>query len=232
MSLFFKNFSIKLVIIPVISVTLIAGCSNFNKQTSNATKDSSNKKVVDINQPSSTGKSTSGTNTLPPNSNNASDKDSIKILLSNIMQLAKQGKIIDCEFAAKTTVIDDIEKKWGKPNKTDWVPSAKGMYATYTQHNVAFGFNKGSQIFEVRSFDDKIKKVSLFKVKEVFGKPAYDVKTGNQEIIGYIANDEFKMLFVFPEPTSNNPDPLLDHYSILYPRGTVNIMADDPGRQW
>ncbi|MHB8076606.1 alpha/beta fold hydrolase [Desulfosporosinus fructosivorans] len=25
---------------------------------------------------------------------------------------------------------------------------------------------------------------------------------------------------------------VMDHYNVLYPQGTVNSMADDPGRQW
>ncbi|BAH07676.1 YjgB family protein [Clostridium kluyveri] len=81
--------------------------------------------------------------------------------------------------------------------------------------------NKGSRIFEVRSFDSGIKKITLSKVKEVFGTPAYDVKSNGEEIIGYVATKEFKILFVFPQSESNNKDLLLDHYSVLYPQGTL-----------
>jgi len=66
----------------------------------------------------------------------------------------------------------------------------------------------------------------------VLGEPAYDKKVKGEEIIGYVANNDFKLLLVFPEPTEKNPSPLMNHYSVLYPRGTVNSMADDPGRQW
>ncbi|WP_042330695.1 DUF4309 domain-containing protein [Desulfosporosinus orientis] len=64
------------------------------------------------------------------------------------------------------------------------------------------------------------------------GTLAYDVKDNGQEIIGYTAGSEFKVEMVFTQPTSANPNPVMDHYNILYPRGTVNSMADDPGRQW
>lgn len=40
------------------------------------------------------------------------------------------------------------------------------------------------------------------------------------------------ILLVFPRASNTNPDPSLDHYSILYPQGTVNNMANDSGRQW
>lgn len=161
----------------------------------------------------------------------SSEKTSTTIL-SNLMQLAKDGKVINCDFAAKTNVLEDVTKKWGEAYKTEWISSAKGLYATYSKYNMVFGSNKGSQIFEVRSFDNKIKNISLSEVKEEFGTPSYDVKVGGEEIIGYIAGTEFKLLLVFPMPTSKNENPLMDHYSVLYPRGTVNSMADDPGRQW
>ncbi|APM40530.1 YjgB family protein [Clostridium kluyveri] len=233
MTPFKKCISTKSIIIFSMLVTLMTGCSS----TSNSANNSSNnaEKVIDsTKQNSNTGDSKSSTN-KPSNSshNNSSNvEDSSEVFLPNIMQLAKQGKVINCEFADKINVIEDVEEKWGEPDKTDWVPAAKGNYATYSEHNIVFGFNKGSRIFEVRSFDSGIKKITLSKVKEVFGTPAYDVKSNGEEIIGYVATKEFKILFVFPQSESNNKDPLLDHYSVLYPQGTVNSMADDPGRQW
>lgn len=158
--------------------------------------------------------------------------DSKTAMLSNMMVLAKQGKVINCNFAAKTTTIDTVMKAWGQANKTDYVASAKGTYATYTNHNVVFGFNMGEQIFEIRSFDTQLKSLSLAKVKETFRTPAYDSKTSNEEIIGYTAGTEFKIEMVFSLPTKDNPNPVMDHYNVLYPSGTVNSMASYPGRQW
>ncbi|GIP39048.1 hypothetical protein J31TS4_23280 [Paenibacillus sp. J31TS4] len=162
----------------------------------------------------------------------SSNGDAQRELLSRIMKLAKQGKIINSEFPVKTTVIEDIEKKLGKPEKVDWVPNAKGNYAVFSKYNVVFGFNKGSQIFEARSFDKKLNEISLSMVKKVFGTPAYDVESNGEEILGYVANSEFKILLVFPKPSNSNSDPVMDHYSVLYPRGTFNNMSNDPGRQW
>ncbi|ETI68757.1 M56 family metallopeptidase [Neobacillus vireti] len=183
---------------------------------SNTTQDKTNKASVSKN------------NTAAISSNG----DTQRKLLSSVMQLAKQGKIINSDFPVKTTIIDDVEKKLGTPDKVDWVPNAKGNYAVFSKDNVVFGFNKGSQIFEARSFDKKLNELSLSMVKEVFGTPAYDVKSNGEEIIGYVANSEFNILLVFPEPSKSNPDPVMDHYSVLYPKGTVNNMSNDPGRQW
>lgn len=226
--------------IVAISLTFLVGCSSITKSLSDNKNSDTNK-----NEISDSSNIKSDTNEEKPYSNdvvsidseNNSSKqikqdNSQKLLLENIKKLAKQGKIINCDFLAKSNVIEDVEKKWGKANKTDWVPKAKGTYATYSKYNVVFGFNKGSQIFEVRSFDSRLNKISLSMVKKAFGTPAYDVKSNGEEIIGYTAGQEFKILFVFSQPKNDNNDTLMSHYSILYPRGTVNMMADDPGRQW
>src|SRR5680860_609451 len=158
--------------------------------------------------------------------------DSTDALFFNMMNLSKQGKVINCDFPAKTTTIDDVKKAWGKADQTSYVAAAKGSYATFSSHKVVFGFNKGDQIFEVRSFDSRLGTLTLAKAKEILGDPAYDVKNSSQEIIGYTAGAEFKVEMVFPQPTASNPTPAMDHYSVLYPQGTVNSMANDPGRQW
>jgi len=158
-------------------------------------------------------------------------------LLLNMVELAKQGKILDFDFPTKfpvkTTNIETVENNWGKPDSTDYIASAKGTYVNYLSHNVAFGFNKGGQIFEVRSYDSQLKNITLTKVKEFFGTPpAYSTQYNGQWIFGYTAGAEFKIEFVFSPATTTNPDPGIDHYNVLYPQGTVNGMADDPGRQW
>lgn len=153
-------------------------------------------------------------------------------LITDIMNLARQGKIINCDFSAKANTIGDVQKLWGKADSSDYVADAGGTYFTYTNSNVVFGVNKGDQIFEVRSFSSRLKSITLSEVKKVLGTPARDVKNNGQEFIGYNANSEFKLEMVFPEPTSSNPDPAIDHYNVLYPAGTVNTMKGDSGRQW
>ncbi|ETI69806.1 M56 family metallopeptidase [Neobacillus vireti] len=196
---------------------------------SNTTQDKTSNVSQSNTTQDKTSKATASNNNTAASSSNG---DTQRKLLSSIMQLAKQGKIINSEFPVKTTVIEDVEKKLGNPDKVDWVPNAKGNYAVFSKDNVVFGFNKGSRIFEARSFDKKLNELSLSMVKKVFGTPAYDVKSKDEEIIGYVANSEYKILLVFPKTSNSNPDPVMDHYSVLYPKGTVNNMSNDPGRQW
>ena len=65
-----------------------------------------------------------------------------------------------------------------------------------------------------------------------FGTPDHNITSNGEIILGYVAGADYKILFVFKAPTNNNTDPELDHYSVLYPKGTVNSMAGDPGREW
>lgn len=229
----FENTSIKWTIL-ALSLALMVGCSKATSPSKSNTDNTQNQNEVpgiSTNKPPTNDNSSVGSgdnkNTPVPVLD-----ESQKKVLSDILKLAKEGKIINCEFPAKTTVLENVENKWGQPDKTDWVPAAKGTYVTYLKKNVVFGFNKGMQIFEVRSFDKNLSKMSLSMIKEYFGTPAYDVKTNGQEIIGYTAGQDYKLLFVFPQASVNGTGKFMDHYSVLYPKGTVNMMADDPGRQW
>ncbi|KUO70979.1 MAG: hypothetical protein APF81_13575 [Desulfosporosinus sp. BRH_c37] len=205
--------------IAALSIILVVGCSPSNSQSANPSA-----------QPGSASQTSPSPSPSP--SSPATQTDTTKELLINMRQLAEQGKVINSDFPVKTTVLENVTSKWGEPDNTEWVAAAKGTYATYLKQAMVFGFNKGSQIFEVRSFDKQLQKLSLAKIKEVYGAPAYDVKVNGEEIIGYTAGQEYKIEFVFPLATTSNSNPMLDHYLVLYPRGTVNSMADDPGRQW
>lgn len=215
-----KNF---IWLIAALALTLIVGCSSTDK---------TNDPADDPQLPSS--QTEQGAETNPPSqpSEISQTPDKEKNLLLNLRELAEQGKVINCDYPVKATIFENVTAQWGDPDKRDWVAAAKGEYATFSSRDVVFGINKGSQIFEVRSFSAQIKQITLAKTKEFFGAPPYDVKVNGEQIIGYTAGQEFKIEFVFPESTSSSPDPKLDHYLVLYPRGTVNMMADDPGRQW
>lgn len=153
-------------------------------------------------------------------------------LLQQIRQLAAAGKVPGCDYAVKTNCIEDVEQEWGKPVQADYVAEAKGSFASYPNHDVVFGFNKGAQIFDIRSYDKQLKAIRLSDLKKLYGKPDLSRSYKGEDIIGYVVSEEFKIRFVFPAANKQNPDPQLDHISVFYPRGTVNEMADDPGVEW
>lgn len=161
----------------------------------------------------------------------AADDSAQKALLHDIRTAAQTGHIINCDYALKSDIVA-IEDAWGAPDTSEYVQAAKGTYALYEARDVAFGFNKGAQVFEVRSFDDRLGQLRFSAVTAEFGDPPYHVTTASEEIIGYYAGTEYKLLLVFPRIEGGNTNPALTHYSVFYPDGTVNMMADDPGREW
>lgn len=170
--------------------------------------------------------------TAAPTSSAAATPDAAqKALLNQIRSEAENGRTINCEYPLKSDMIA-IEDDWGTPDSSEYVAEAKGEYALYGARDTAFGFNKGAQVFEVRSFDDRLHQLTLSAVKSEYGVPPHDATTSTEKVVGYFAGTEYRLLLVFPKPTASNPDPALDHYSVFYPAGTVNMMADDPGREW
>lgn len=209
-----------------LALTLVVGCSGnpVSNQQGQGTGAAANPSTAS----SDSNNQNNSQSTMPADQQN----QEASTLLSNIMLLAKQGKVLNCDFPVKSTNLGDVENAWGKPDQIDYVAAAKGSYAAYKSHNLVFGFNKGDQIFEIRSFDSSQESITLNKVQEVLGTPTYSSTINGQEIIGYPAGTDYKVEMVFPMPSSQTPNPVLDHYNVLYPHGTINMMAGDPGRQW
>jgi len=212
-----------------LSLTLMIGCSSATNPSKGSIGNTENQNVAPV---TSTDKPATYAPENNPNKPSPVVDQYQNKVLPDILKLAKEGKIINCEFGAKTGIMENVEKKWGKPDKTVWVAAAKGTYITYLKKNVVFGFNKGAQIFEVRSHSKDLGIISIIMIKKYFGTPSYDVKTKTEEVIGYKVSHDYKILFVFPKVSVSGTGQFLDHYSVLYPQGTVNNMAEDPGRQW
>lgn len=229
--MYVKKFLAKIMIVSFTFI-LMTGCSSPVKPNVDSSTASSAPASSDSPSAVSSAASSAASSTQVDMTSSSVPEDNAKTLLSEMMTAAKKGAIIGCEFPVKTTVIENVTAKWGKADKTDYVASAKGSYADFSKHKIVFGFNKGSQIFEARTFDSRLSKITLSKVNEIYGKPAYTSNTNGEVIIGYVAAKEFKILLVFKQPADTKADPVLDHYSVLYPDGTVNSMANDPGREW
>jgi hypothetical protein len=212
-----------------LALALLSGCSGSagGSQSSSRPLNASSSGIASSASSSPASATSSGSA-----SKNTPLSDAAKSLLSSIKTLAVQGKVIDCDFAAQHNTIDDVINQWGKPDSSDYVASAKGTYATYNKYGLVFGYNKGEQIFEVRSLETQLSEITLSGLKATYGKPDYDDASAQGEIVGYISSTNFKLLFVFHKATAAAPDPALDHYSVLYPAGTANLMAGDSGRQW
>jgi hypothetical protein len=140
-------------------------------------------------------------------------------LIKELMALAKTGKIPDVKFGAHTGMIDDVEKAWGEADKQD--AAGKGFYRTYSKKHVVFGFNKGSQIFDVRSSDPSLQKLTLKEIENVLAKPDDITVNGDDTIYIYKANEQYQLKFVIPKSTGK-----VDHISVYSAEEAVaNNMA-------
>lgn len=152
-----------------------------------------------------------------------------KALLKSISNLAGQGWVLNASYTTGEDTIDAVEAEWGTADSSDYVASAKGTYYTYAKEKVAFGVNKGMQIFEIRSYDARLSKIRLQDVTAYFGEPDHLTRSKTELFISYKITDDLNVKFVFPRAGKN---PAVSHYCVFYPAGTINMMADDPGRQW
>lgn len=135
-----------------------------------------------------------------------------------LYKLAKRGKVEGIKYPVHTTVIDKVEKDWGKPDKTVW--SGKGNYWTYKSKKVIFGFNKGSQIFEVRSSDPELQKLTRKSVEQALGKPDSPAYDDNNLYYTYNVSDTFQIKFAI----SKKKD-MVNYVSVYAPKDAVNNMA-------
>lgn len=153
------------------------------------------------------------------------ENDQQALLLKKTWQLASEGKVAESPFAAEKTVIDQVEAAWGKPDKHEFIDGI--MYDTYAKRGLVFGSNKGMQIIDIRSYAADLQKIPLSKVNQTLGKPDLISFFPGQVIYIYNVNPTFQLKLVFPLPANEKPNPAIDHIAVYYPRGAVNLMAEN-----
>ncbi|MDH6374433.1 hypothetical protein M2444_006291 [Paenibacillus sp. PastF-3] len=206
----------------------LAGCSS-NNEAANSESPTNTPTETAITatsgpevSPSSTPAETAATETTSPTETNkdtakANPQNSDK-QLQDLLELAKKGKVPGVEYAAHTGLIDEVEADWGKPDQQE--PAGKGIYATYTDEHVVFGFNKGSLIFDVRSSDTALQKLTLKQIESTLGKPDDTKVNGEDKIYTYQANDQFQLKFIIPNSTGK-----VGHISVFSEQDSINNMA-------
>ena len=151
-------------------------------------------------------------------------------LVHSIVDAAKEGKVIECSYAAQNN-FDDVKKAWGEPDSDTYVHAASGSYATYTEKGVVFGYNNSMQIFEVRRVaGDVLEEMTLKDIKAVLGEPQYkSADAAYNPEYGYQISDDYKILFLMDEMGDASG---VEHYNVIWPAGSANMMAGDLGNKW
>lgn len=144
-------------------------------------------------------------------------------LLKQLRTNAAKGQLLDVPVTAGKSMIDEMQKEWGKPSRQDFVNGL--LYSVFPDKSVVLASNKGDQIVEIRSYDYQLRQITQSQVTNTLGKPKETVKIGDQQIAVYQVSPDYQLKVVFPLPTKEVPDPTIDHVNVLYPQGTVNQMA-------
>lgn len=142
----------------------------------------------------------------------------IGVLIGSIYDLAKEGKVAGSDYAAHIALYDDIEKKWGKADDNE--SAGKGMYATYVDKGITFGYNKGMVVFDVRSYSDKLQVITLKDLEIALGSADETSVNGTDEIYTYQVNKRYQLKFIIAKATGK-----VDHISVISPEDTKNNMA-------
>jgi len=146
-------------------------------------------------------------------------------LIKQTLDLARQGKVVGIPFTASTNTIDQVQSSWGAASSQDFAGAA--IYFTYPSRHAAIGINKGDQIIDIRSSGPQLQVIVLSQVTSTLGSPGILRHLTGQDILLYPAGPDYQLLWVFPRSTSAQPDPHLDHVSVFYPAGTVDLMAQN-----
>lgn len=203
----------KIWLLPLMSVVLLAGCGQ--------------KSVEPVGAGGTTQETTQtvGTQTYK------SSSDQSEFLLS-LRDLAQEGKVLGSEFALKQ-VIEDVINTWGEPSEQpEWHAEGKGIFTSYSDRHIEFGYNKGSEIFEIRSSAKELAPILYKDLIKTYGKPDYEKEENGKKIVGYVVSEEYKLIFTLASKTISPEESNVEKYAVLYPAATVNLMADDPGREW
>ncbi|MCA0755293.1 YjgB family protein [Paenibacillus sp. N4] len=138
--------------------------------------------------------------------------------VGSLVELAKQGKVPGCSYAAHTALYDDIEKAWGKADRNE--SAGKGMYATYEDKGITFGYNKGMIVFDVRSYAEELHVITLEDIEAALGKADETTVNGSDDIYTYEVNGQFQLKFIIPEAGGG-----VGHISVFSPQDAKNNMA-------
>ncbi|WP_416141572.1 beta-N-acetylhexosaminidase [Lysinibacillus capsici] len=157
--------------------------------------------------------------------------DNIEVLIQDIAQLAREGKVPDVPFAAGDTEQQAVREQWGEPQQV--TESANGQYEDY--EDVTIGY-RGSQAFDIRSSKENIKSIRLADIKNKLGEPDevryYQDPSTDQIILVYQVNASYQLKWILPKPIDSDANPTVHHiavYTELKPQApdTVEQMTLD-----
>jgi hypothetical protein len=224
----------------LLSSSILAGCSSgapgtlqqSTNQTNSPTTSAANSSdtvSTTTNTSSSENTSTSATNPSTSTGNQATTAPPVSAnntaVVKQYLSFAKEGKIASIPFAEESNM-GAVYQVWGQKPETS---AGAGLYTTYSAEHAAFGFNKGEQIFDLRSYSPQLKTITQSDITRALGKPGAVRYTSDSYIYLYPAGPDYQLLWIFQKDSSGKPMSHVDHVSVFWPEGTINLMAEtDP----
>lgn len=225
----------------VLATTLVVGCggsissaSNNPATLTNSGSNGTGSTTVGRNASNQTGSSNNvsvagGTANVTPNPNSVnstgtptSSSTAVMAFVRQSMHLAKEGQVVGVQYAVQQN-LDAVETAWGHSDSQS--SAGAGIYVTYGSRATAFGINKGGQIFDIRSYSSQVHSITLRDIETVLGKPGEIRYTSDSVIYMYPAGPNNQLLWVFSKTNKGKTKATVDHVSVFWPQGTVNIMA-------
>ncbi|MFB3164625.1 DUF4309 domain-containing protein [Neobacillus sp. 179-J 1A1 HS] len=147
----------------------------------------------------------------PPTKEESKPSDSFP---KQIRDLALNGKGLNSEFTLKTN-IQRVYENWGDPNYTD--KYNENFYVTYEQRGITFGFYEHGEIFDIRSYDEKLQSLTYDEISSALGKPTDTRRVNDESIYVYKLNEEIELKFIIPNKSGK-----VDHTSVFLTQKNVD----------
>jgi hypothetical protein len=126
--------------------------------------------------------------------------------LLQTLALAGSGKVIGCNFAANKNTLTDVKKEYGEPN----AKSKDFPYYIYGKRHLDFGVGKDDLIYDIRSHDPKLMKITRSEVVKILGVPHNIKHNQGESIYIYDVNGfQLKLIYVL-----DKDDPTIHHSSV------------------
>jgi beta-N-acetylhexosaminidase len=137
--------------------------------------------------------------------------------IKEIINHAKEGKVIDTTFVAGQTKFEELTKYWGESEDSTTI--SQGTYESYlTTHHVTVG-QRNNLIFDLRSYHPSLQNIHLNDVKNLMGNPdevrSFVDETMNQVILVYQLNTSYQLKWIINKPTDTTPNPEVHHISVV-----------------
>ncbi|WP_400241490.1 polysaccharide deacetylase family protein [Niallia sp. JL1B1071] len=127
--------------------------------------------------------------------------------LAVLVEAAKKGMTDTSPFNVFSNTMEQVEKQWEDPVKTDRV--GNGYYATYDEKDTVFGFTAKGDIYDIRSYKKQLNVLSLSDLKEELGEPT-EIRAGEgEQIIVYNLTKDIQLKFIILNETER-----VDHLSV------------------